>query len=923
MQQHQPYPQPQGQGQQDRLLPNQGPGPGAPQQPPGLQGRSPSRFYGPFPQQQQQQQHSYRQHQQQWQQGGSPGAPQQQWQQGGPLGAPQHGSGGAYPLPQHQQQHYQHPQSGGQVPPGPPPRSSGGGPQSGQGPSGPSSGQVQGATSGPGSGTAQPSGPMLFVTLELGKDGLLLVRMGHDEVVKQALKRVLGGAWDANLRCWTFPMVTHDRVVECLQGLKNVRINLTQLDPLPVKVLAAANQNPDNSNRYCHIPRSLEEQLMPFQREGVRFALRHGGRALIGDEMGLGKTVQALAVASAYRDEWPALIICPASLREQWADSLHRWLGVTEDKIHVVHTNKDAAAVPDRAQFLVVSYNFVPKMAESLGKRFQVIIGDEAHCVKDPSAQRTKATMPLLLRARRVILLTGTPALNKPKELFQLVAALVPSAKLKMTEFGQRYCQNQGGSYRHQFDKWGGASNLGELNMLLKSTVMIRRLKRDVLTQLPKKRRQQVFLSLDGDARKELKSLSGKLEGVKAALAAAQRQSHVSGGAAGGLGGMEQQQVIMEMYRRSADLKVKAVQEYVSCLLDAGEKFICFAHHAALMDGIEHACRGGGKGGAKGVKFIRIDGKTPPSERQKLVCSFQENDAVRVAILSIKAAGVGLTLTAASTVVFAEMSWTPGEIIQAEDRAHRIGQASSVSVIFLHVKNSIDDIIWQTVERKLENVGEALDGQAQAFEATARDQPEAGQKMVSQYFNSQPQQKAQLPLAPPPGGQQPQRQQQQQQQQCGSGGAQGQPGHHSPAKGQQQSLLAFFPKQQQQRALPPAGCQGQLPAQATGPPGAGHAGPPLHAPSGIANMGGGAAWQQQQQQGQRWGAFLPPEQALGAGSGGAAQEPLAQQPGCGGPGNGGQGSGGSRGSFVAHVGQKRAYTATLEHQQAAQQQQKR
>lgn len=156
-------------------------------------------------------------------------------------------------------------------------------------------------------------------------------------------------------------------------------------------------------------------------------------------------------------------------------------------------------------------------------------------------------------------------------------------------------------------------------------------------------------------------------------------------------------------------------------------------------------------------RYIRIDGATPPTVRSGLVESFQKNEDVRVAILSIRAAGVGLTLTAASTVVFAEMTWTPGEIIQAEgvsetllpikvpnnmtalvyvidkhlccpaDRAHRIGQLNSVNVYFLHVKNSIDDIIWSSIQNKLEKLGQTLDGIDQTLElCQSRVMPEKG-----------------------------------------------------------------------------------------------------------------------------------------------------------------------------------------------------
>lgn len=116
---------------------------------------------------------------------------------------------------------------------------------------------------------------------------------------------------------------------------------------------------------------------------------------------------------------------------------------------------------------------------------------------------------------------------------------------------------------------------------------------------------------------------------------------------------------------------------------------------------------------------IRIDGSTPASSRQSLVSDFQGNDEIKAAVLSIRAAGVGITLTAASTVIFAELAWTPGDLIQAEDRAHRIGQVSSVNIHYLLANDTVDDIIWDVVQSKLENLGQMLDGQENALEVSS------------------------------------------------------------------------------------------------------------------------------------------------------------------------------------------------------------
>ncbi|PKI43065.1 hypothetical protein CRG98_036544 [Punica granatum] len=124
----------------------------------------------------------------------------------------------------------------------------------------------------------------------------------------------------------------------------------------------------------------------------------------------------------------------------------------------------------------------------------------------------------------------------------------------------------------------------------------------------------------------------------------------------------------------------------------------------------------------KKVGCIRIDGSTPAVARQSFVTDFQEKDTIKAAVLSIRAGGVGLTLTAASTVIFAELSWTPGDLIQAEDRAHRIGQVSSVNVYYLLANDTVDDIIWDVVQSKLENLGQMLDGRENTLEVSASHQ---------------------------------------------------------------------------------------------------------------------------------------------------------------------------------------------------------
>eukprot|EP00475_Leptophrys_vorax_P008258 TRINITY_DN15314_c0_g1_i2.p1 TRINITY_DN15314_c0_g1~~TRINITY_DN15314_c0_g1_i2.p1 ORF type:complete len:319 (+),score=39.81 TRINITY_DN15314_c0_g1_i2:73-957(+) len=167
----------------------------------------------------------------------------------------------------------------------------------------------------------------------------------------------------------------------------------------------------------------------------------------------------------------------------------------------------------------------------------------------------------------------------------------------------------------------------------------------------------------------------------------------------------KERQLISQLYAESAAAKVDAVKDYLGTVLEADCKFLVFAHHMSMMDGLEEFFK------KERVGFIRIDGKTATEHRQQLVNSFQTHESVKVALLAIHAAGVGLTLTAGSTVVFTEMAWNPGDLVQAEDRAHRIGQENSVNIYYLHAPETVDDLIWSVVQHKLENLGQVMDGE--------------------------------------------------------------------------------------------------------------------------------------------------------------------------------------------------------------------
>lgn len=452
------------------------------------------------------------------------------------------------------------------------------------------------------------------------------------------------------------------------------------------------------------LPPTLCSSLMEFQWDGVHFALKRGGRCLIGDDMGLGKTIQAIAIARVYMDDWPLLIVCPSSLRLNWKEEILRWLetDLDEDDVRVVMTGKDV----DRSvrKVNIVSYDLIRKMPERFLKRCQCLIADESHYLKSISALRTKVMTPLVKNARRALLLSGTPALSRPVELFAQINAICPTLFPSYNEFVVRYC-----NARQTF--WGfdvsGSSHLDELHIILCGTLLIRRKKEEVLTQLPEKVRQVMWVETKASVMKVIAKKFEEFEEAKAAAADASTPEEANAL------GLRVKGIQNDLYALSAEAKLNSIMEFCKDTAESGCKFIVFSHHAKVINTLHEFVE-------KKLKLglIRIDGNTPQGDRQMLCKQFQaDDDKKRVALLSITAAGVGLTLTKASIVLFAELYWNPGSLLQAEDRAHRIGQRNSILVNYLLAKKTLDESMWRTVRRKLTVVGQSLTGRAGRMDA--------------------------------------------------------------------------------------------------------------------------------------------------------------------------------------------------------------
>uniref|UniRef100_A0A665WW78 SWI/SNF-related matrix-associated actin-dependent regulator of chromatin subfamily A-like protein 1 n=1 Tax=Echeneis naucrates TaxID=173247 RepID=A0A665WW78_ECHNA len=506
------------------------------------------------------------------------------------------------------------------------------------------------------------------------------VDIGYHVDVIAAFKQMPTKNYDMKTRKWSFSLEDYRRLSDGIAAV--------EVEPLPRAVIQAFSARFDGTEaRSLDVPKadlsgidlSLTRSLMPFQREGVNFAVSKEGRLLLADDMGLGKTVQAICIAAYYKNEWPLLVVAPSSVRFTWAEAFERWLpSLSPDSINVVVKAKDNL----RSGLVnIISYDLLSRMdKQQPGNPFSVLIMDESHFLKNIKTARCKAALPLLKAAKRVILLSGTPAMSRPSELYTQILAVRPTLFPRFHDFGIRYCDAKQMNWGWDYS---GSSNLGELKLLLEECLMLRRLKSDVLSQLPAKQRKVVTVTIDGINTR-----------TKAALSAAAKEL-----AKGHRNKTEEKEALLIFYNHTADAKL----QYITDMLECGrEKFLVFAHHKLVLDHITSEL------GKKNVGFIRIDGNTPSAERQQLCEKFQHTTKTCVALLSITAANMGLTLHAADLVIFAELFWNPGVLIQAEDRVHRIGQTSNVNIHYLVAKGTADDHLWPMIQEKmnvLEQVG--------------------------------------------------------------------------------------------------------------------------------------------------------------------------------------------------------------------------
>jgi SWI/SNF-related matrix-associated actin-dependent regulator 1 of chromatin subfamily A len=393
-------------------------------------------------------------------------------------------------------------------------------------------------------------------------------------------------------------------------------------------------------------------KLYPHQARALDW-LSTRPKAILALDMGLGKTCVSSKDLIA-----PAVVICPASLKLNWQDELSAWR--PELSTQVIASPKDK---PNGSDVTIVNYDILQRV--DLPKHTTLIV-DEAHYIKSYKAKRTKHVMTMMQQAEKVRLLTGTPIVNRPIELWTLLYG-IKAIKSGYFEFGMRYCAG----WRTPWDTYdfSGASRHDELANLLKPH-MLRMRKEDVI-DLPSKTFRVIELDLPIDEREKQFDRQAIEKPDSVAFEA-----------------------IADILKMNALRKLPDAITYIKDCLCAVDKVVVFAHHKDVIDQLKDAL--------SEFKPVVITGATAQADRHKNVLSFQNSKDCKVFIGNIKAAGVGLTLTAASHVVFVESSWSPADINQAADRCHRIGQKDNVTVDLLTINGSIDALVLHSVLNKMD-----------------------------------------------------------------------------------------------------------------------------------------------------------------------------------------------------------------------------
>ena len=420
--------------------------------------------------------------------------------------------------------------------------------------------------------------------------------------------------------------------------------------------------------KYSHRP-PLEHQKIAIEK------LAGSKRFILADDMGLGKTTSTI-IAAIETGVKKILIICPASLKINWQREIANYT----DRSVYISEGKNFSSEED---FVIVNYDILKNFydlkdtpnSQLVNAKFDLVIIDEAHYVQNAQAQRTKIINHFVKKIKYLWLLTGTPMTSRPINYYNLLNLIESPVAQNWMAYVIRYCQGyQFNAGRRKVWNVSGASNLEELRDRTSKQVL-RRLKTDVL-DLPEKIVTPVYLRLKS---KLYENLMGEYYNWYDTQKEESKSLTI------------QFSKLMKVRQVIAEEKIESTIELAQNILDQDKKVIIFTNFTDTLNRIaEHF----------GKQAVTLDGSSSKTQRQHAVDQFQENEKVKVFVGNVKAAGVGITLTASEAVIINDLSFVPGDLSQAEDRAYRYGQKNNVSVYYPIFENTIEGAIYDIIIKK-------------------------------------------------------------------------------------------------------------------------------------------------------------------------------------------------------------------------------
>ncbi|MDX2187743.1 MAG: DEAD/DEAH box helicase [Opitutaceae bacterium] len=509
---------------------------------------------------------------------------------------------------------------------------------------------------------------------------------------------------------WYIPL--YDKSVECIRELIKFGLTPTKSarEALAIELEKQARKSASTECKEEMIKieklGKLDQALRNFQRHGILW-LSKVKRGYLGDEQGLGKSIQALGVVE-YSEAYPAVVVCPVKIKKNWIKEIRHWLphrtvsdnpralaeitvlGYTELHKYVNSAlASPKSAVAKAAALANTQQWFYPDLV-----KVKAVVCDEAHFIKEVKSKRSQAPTALALVCDSPVrlCLSGTPVENRPAELISPMKFL---GVLKdfggQYEFEKKFCaaRRRKMGNRYIWDS-RGASNLKELNNLMRNSFYIRRLKSDVLKDLPPK----IESVLEVDITNTEEYRAAERDVVTYML---QYKEHLLSSSA-----MDNAHLIrLNKLRQLVGIgKVEWIVDWVDSFLESGEKFVLYAYHPATQEALARLL------GRWNPAKVFAGCKDVEKEEKK----FKEDESCRLFLGSIGAAGFGLTLTTASHIGLAELTWVQAKHWQVFDRIHRIGQQRCVNAYYFLAPKTIDDDMWSILSDKAQISAAAADG---------------------------------------------------------------------------------------------------------------------------------------------------------------------------------------------------------------------